>query len=456
MSDYMFMLESHLNAEQNRVLAEVQSCAADLNVSVFLTGGAMRDMLAGFPIRDLDFTVEGPAPKLAKAIAQKTGAEILSVDETRKTVEMRFGGGVNAEIGMARQERYTKPGSKPHVQAATIHDDLRGRDFTVNAIALSLNRASRGLLIDPTNGLADIGLREIRAAYNFSLYDDPSRMLRLMRFKVRLGYTIAERTQRQYQNAREAGLEAKITPQALASELRNIADEPGAGDILKLLDDEKLLPLFSPALEGAKLNLPGFAKLQKARQMVPFGADFPVTNIGLFLHLVMEKLSPKERTAFIKQSGLEKEDISAWQKLEPAAKKLEKDLKGSSLQKPSKLYSLLQKAPGEQMLYLMIKSSERIVHDRIKNYLQKYLPAALEVNDRDVTAATDLEPGHPKFAKARQEIIAKRLDARPKKIVVPGEEEQEAGATPAPTPAPAAAPAPGSGPGRGTRLASSR
>lgn len=452
MSDYMFMLESHLNAEQNRVLAEVQNCAADANVSVFLTGGAMRDMLAGFPIRDLDFTVEGPALKLSKTIAQKTGAEIVSTDDVRKSVQIRFKGGVAAEIGMARQERYSKPGAKPHVQPATIHDDLRGRDFTVNAIGLSLNRASRGLLIDPTNGLADIELKEIRAAYNFSLYDDPSRMLRLIRFKVRLGYSIAERTQRQYQNAREAGLEAKISPEALAKELRNIAEEPSAGDILKLLDEEKLLPLFSPALEGPKLNLASFAKLQKARQMVPFGADFPVNNIGLFLYLVMEKLSPKERTAFINQSGLEKEDVSAWQKLETAAKKLEKDLKGAALQKPSKLYSLLQKAPGEQILFLMVKSGERLVHDRIKNYLQKYLPSAMEVTDRDVAAAAGLEPGHPKFAKARQEFIAKRLDARPKKPVTPEEEELEAGAAPGTAP-PAAAPA---APGRGARLLSPR
>src|SRR3974377_2387194 len=205
MSDYMFMLENHLNAEQSRILVEVQACAAESNLSVFLTGGAMRDMLGGFPIRDLDFVVEGPALKLAKTIAQKTGAEILSVDDTRKTAELRFAGGVTAEIGMARQEKVAKPGGRPSVQPATIHEHLRGRDFTVNAIALSLNRASRGLLLDPTNGLADIENKELRAVSNYGLYDDPARMLRLIRLKARLSYTIAERTQSQHQNARKAG-----------------------------------------------------------------------------------------------------------------------------------------------------------------------------------------------------------------------------------------------------------
>ncbi len=417
MSDYMFMLENHLNAEQKRVLAELQSCAADSNLSLFLTGGAMRDMLAGFPIRDMDFTVEGHALKLARSISQKSGVEILSTDETRKSAELRFLGGVTVEVGMARNEKYARPGGKPHVQPATIHEDLRGRDFTVNAIALSLNRASRGLLLDPTNGLADIELRELRACSNYT-FDDPARMLRLIRLKVRLGYNIAERTLSQYRNAREAGLEAKISEEALAQELRNIAEEPNAGEVLRALDEEKLVSLFSPALTGPKLNGPGFAKLLRAKQLIPFGVDFPVNNLGLFLYLVTEKLSPKERAALFKTLALGKQDLAAWQKLEPNSAKLEKMLKSARLQRPSQLYALLSNVPGEQILFLLTKSSERLVQDRIKNYLQKYLPAAAEVTDREVAAEKGVEPGMPKFDKARQEMIARRLDSRPKKVVV--------------------------------------
>ena len=109
---------------------------------------------------------------------------------------------------------------------ATIHEDLRARDFTVNAIALSLNKASLGLPIDPTNGVGDIERKELRAIHNYSFYDDPSRMLRLIRFKVRLGYAIDERTRLQYENAREAEMLARITPEALGAELRHIAAEP--------------------------------------------------------------------------------------------------------------------------------------------------------------------------------------------------------------------------------------
>ena len=91
--------------------------------------------------------------------------------------------------------------------------------------------------------------------------------------------------------------------------------------------------------------------------------------------------------------------------------------------KPSLLHAELSKAPGDQILYLLMKSSERLVQDRIKNYLQKYLPAAQEVTDKDVTAATELDPSNPKFRKAKQEFIAQRLDARPKKVVPEPEPE---------------------------------
>ena len=100
---------------------------------------------------------------------------------------------------------------KPQVSPATIQEDLRGRDFTSNAIALSLNKASRGLLLDPMNGLADIERRELRAVTAYGFYDDPARLLRLARLRVRLGFTVEERTRMQVANAREAEVEEQIS-----------------------------------------------------------------------------------------------------------------------------------------------------------------------------------------------------------------------------------------------------
>jgi tRNA nucleotidyltransferase (CCA-adding enzyme) len=415
MSDYMFMLDSHLTAEQGKAVAAVRDAAESANLNLFLTGGAMRDMMGGFAIRDLDFTVEGGSVKFAKAVAQKAHAEILSVDELRKAVELLFPGKVTASISMARQEKFPKPGGKPQVEPATIHDDLRGRDFTVNAIALSLGKASRGLLLDPANGLGDLSRKELRAINNYAFYDDPSRILRMIRFRTRLGFAIDERTQSQYENVREAKLESKIAGSALEQELRQIALEPLAGDVLKGLEDAQLIQLFSPALTGAKLNLLAFQKLQKARQSFSFDADTIGNSYALFLFLLFEKLSAKERTQLIATAGIPRAEVDAASRLEAKAGKVEKELATAKLQKPSALYAILTKVPGELLLFLLMRSNQRLVIDRIKNYLQKYLPAAQEVTEKDVIGA---EPGTPKFAKLYQKLIAARLDARPKKVVV--------------------------------------
>jgi len=414
MGDYMFMLESHLSADQYRVVGQVRDLAAEAGLNVFLTGGAMRDILGGFPVRDLDFTVEGNAAKIVKAAEKKCGAKIVSTDDHRKSSELVFSGGVTAEIAMARQERFAKSASKPHITPATIHEDLGCRDFTVNAIALSLNKASLGLMIDPTNGAGDIERKEIRATHNYSFYDDPARMVRLIRLKARLGYGIDERTRAHYENAREAGMLEKITPEALGEELRRAAAEMNPADVVQALADEKLIALYSPALEGSKLNIAEFQKLQKARQLVPAGIPFRIHPLPLFLTVMTEKLNPKEFSALTKAAVLTKAELSATQKLESVATKLERDLKSAKLQKPSQIYQLLVNTPGEAILYLLVYSEQRLVQDRLRNYFQKHLPATQEVTD-EMVAATGVTAGTPKFEKTKEQMILKRLDARPKK-----------------------------------------
>lgn len=223
MSDYMFMLENHLNSEQARFLAALEAVCGLTNTKVFLAGGAMRDMLGGFPLRDLDFVVEGPALKLARELADTAGASIVSTDELRKSVEMQLPRGSTVSLAMARTEKYLKAGGKPQVSPATMYEDLLGRDFTINAIALSLSKASRGLLMDPSNGLADIERRELRAVNSYVFYNDPVRLWRLIRLKVRLGFAIEERTAAQYANAREAEMEKHIPPRLCSS---NCASRP--------------------------------------------------------------------------------------------------------------------------------------------------------------------------------------------------------------------------------------
>ncbi len=227
MSDYMFMLESHLSSDQSRVVNEFQTAANQANINIFLTGGAMRDMLGGFPILEIDFTVEGNAIKLAQTVAKKTGAKnIWRPTRTASWCRCNFRAACTPPSEWRARKGIRSLATSPLLNPPRMHEDLRGRDFTINSIALSLNPASRGLLLDPNNGVGDLERKELRAVSNYTLYDDPVRLLRLLRFKVRLGFTIEERTKMQYDNAREAQLETRIPQPALLDELRHTANEP--------------------------------------------------------------------------------------------------------------------------------------------------------------------------------------------------------------------------------------
>jgi tRNA nucleotidyltransferase (CCA-adding enzyme) len=420
MSDYMFMLESRLSADQNRVLEQVQAAAGAAGVNLFLTGGGMRDMLGGFRIRDLDFSVEGQSLKVAKALEEQ-GARTLAVDENRRTAELVFPSGVTAQVAMSRIERYVKTGAKPQVTPATIQEDLRGRDFTVNAMALSLNRASRGLLLDPTNGLADLGRREMRSTHPYVFYDYPVRLLRLTRLRVRLSFTVEERTRIQFDNARAAHVENLIPPRILFEELQHIAAEPSPGEVLQAFDRDGLLALFSPALTASKLNLHVLTRLEKAARLLESANMVVAPQFAAFMLALTAKLTPKEKSSLFKAVELPKAEIDQMRDLEPRARKAEQALQSVRVKKPSHVYQILADTTASDIVFLLGNSVQRVVQERIRNYLQKYLPTMQEVAPAE-WGALEGQPGTPKYHRNRQAFLASHLDVRPRK---PPEPEPE-------------------------------
>jgi len=155
MADYIYTMEIRLTPDQMKGVNLVQDIARAAGITLYLTGGAIRDIISGFTIRDLDFTVQGNPLKLQKDF-ERAGAQVAGHDEDVRTLFLVLPGNVRAEIGMAHTEHYEKVGRAPVIAPASIQEDLRRRDFTVNAMALSLNEGSRGLLLDPFNGVAHI------------------------------------------------------------------------------------------------------------------------------------------------------------------------------------------------------------------------------------------------------------------------------------------------------------
>src|SRR5438309_3948806 len=253
MADYIYTMEIRLTPDQQKAVTLVQDVARAANMNVYLTGGAIRDIISGLPIRDLDFTVQGNPLRLQKDL-ERAGTRIGYADDDLKSVHLLLPGKVRAEISMARTERYEKAGKHPFIFPATIIEDLRRRDFTVNSMALSLNPGSRGLLLDPTNGVADLEAKLLRVLHNYAFLEDPSRMIRASRFMVRFHWTMDERTQARYNAAVENQYIEHINERAAGREIEQLAYEDEPLPVMRTLEKEGWLKARSEERRVGKEN----------------------------------------------------------------------------------------------------------------------------------------------------------------------------------------------------------
>ena len=396
MSDYLFLMESRVSPDQWQVVLQVERVAAELGINVYLVGGAIRDLVAGSPIDDLDFVAEGKALKLVKELSRR-GVRILSENESLQAAELEFPKGILGSVSMARTETYSKQGAAPAIAPAGIIADLRRRDFPMNSIGVSLSPNSRGLLLDPTNGLADLEKREIRAQNNYTFLDDPVRMFRGVRLKARLGFVWDAKTAMQFQNAREAEVAETAAGDGLAHELRALARERNPVPILKELEKEKLLRALSPRLQGGGINWNLIARVAKAAQLL-WAAGMRAPSFPLFLEILTQKLPARDKSQLADRIRLSRTDRNLPQKLEADAKRLAKDLGGKAAGSPTKLYQMLSKTPADVLLLLLTGSQPATVQSRLKTYFSKYLPLRANVPAKELEQL-GVKPNTPRYQK---------------------------------------------------------
>ena len=344
MADYIYTMEIRLTPDQQRGVTLVQDIARAAGMNIYLTGGAVRDIISGFPIRDLDFSVQGNPLKLQKDL-EKAGVRIAGVDDDFKTLYLGLPGNVRAEISMARIEHHEKAGKPPIISPATLIEDLRRRDFTVNAMALSLNPGSRGLLMDPFNGAADIEAKLIRILHNYAFVEDPSRLIRATRFAARFHWPIEERTQARYESAKENNYIEYITNKAIGYEIEQLAYEEDPLHIVRVLEKEGWLKILNPHWTSAKVDTAQLGQLLKTRlQMNELGyAPDPAPTVMYFL---TARLADKDIADMRKQIP-RKDLVEAWRDLEDHAKELAKRLVGKEAATPSRAWKLLSEARPE-------------------------------------------------------------------------------------------------------------
>ena len=222
--------------------------AWETGVQVYLVGGPVRDALLGVPVLDLDFAVEGDAVALARRLA------LGQAQDGRVTAHARFRtatvsiGGVRIDLVTARRESYRRPGALPEVTPGSIGDDLARRDFSINAMALPLS-LSDARVLDPLGGLDDLKAGVVRALHPQSFVDDPTRMMRAVRYEQRFGFCIERETRDAMSSAISAGYMDAISGDRWRHELERILDEANPVAPLLRAVESGLLAGLHPALD---------------------------------------------------------------------------------------------------------------------------------------------------------------------------------------------------------------
>ena len=412
MPDYMFVLESRLSPEQRAAMLRVQELAAVLGFNVYLTGGTVRDLITGANLRDLDFTVEGNPSKMAREL-EKGGAKVLSEDEKFRHVELLFAGDVEGSISAARDEHYVRPGTRPELRWSTIMEDLRRRDFSLNAIAISLNPASRGLLLDPTNGLSDIEHGEVRALSIHSFTNQPVRLLRALRLAARMGFKIESRTQEWFNLAIERELQLTITPEDAGEEVRSLSREERPQLILKEWEEGDLLERVHPILAKKHPGYDAINHLIKVRDDL-YMAGFRPRLATPMLLAILSRLKDRELSSTLSKLGYRSAEIETIERFPEKALDIQKDLAGKKTKTPVEAYRYIEKIPMEYVAYLLAESSNSAALSKLKAFLHKWRP----VRQALPIVGTELEalgmPRGPKFDQIVQDVFAIQLNGRAK------------------------------------------
>jgi tRNA nucleotidyltransferase (CCA-adding enzyme) len=412
MPDYMFLLESRLSPEQRAAMMRVQELASAMSFNVYLTGGTVRDLITGASLRDLDFTVEGNPIKLAREL-EKGGAKILSEDERLRHIDMLFAGDCEGSISAARDDHYVRPGTRPELRWSTIMEDLRRRDFSLNAIAISLNPASRGLLLDPTNGLSDIERGEVRALIIHSFTNQPARLLRLLRFSARMGFKPEQRTQEWFDLAIERELHHTISPEDAGVELRALAREERPSVVLKAWEQHDLLDAIHPLLAKKHPGYEAIARLMKVREDL-FTAGFRPRISTPMLLAILDRLKDREQAGLLSKLGYKSSEVHAVLDFPKAALEGQKELIGRKMEEPAAAYRFLEKLPMEQTAYLMAESNNSAAHSKMRAYFHKWRPIRLALP----AVANELEAlgmaRGDKFDAVVESVFAMQLNGRGK------------------------------------------
>lgn len=358
---------------------------------LFLVGGSVRDLLRGAAGVDLDLAVEGDGPVTAAALAERLGGS--AVEHGRFGTATVRAPDVSFDLAATRRETYPRPGALPEVEAAPLDEDLRRRDFTINAMAVSLTGEGFGRLHDPAGGRTDLEAGAVRVLHDRSFEDDPTRLLRALRYEARLGFAMDADSEKLARDAAAAGALGTVSGPRIADELLDLLSEteaPAAVERMRALGLDRAL---HPALDADPV-LVASAALGAAET----GADRTLAALAALC-----VSSPEELAGWLDELQLNAAARDAVVRAATQAPAIAREVRGE--ERPSRVYALLKGEPPEALALALALGAPP---QPILRFASELRHVRLEISGHDLTAAG--VPESAAIGRALEETLRRKLD----------------------------------------------
>jgi tRNA nucleotidyltransferase (CCA-adding enzyme) len=359
---------------------------------VYLVGGAVRDLLHGAVPKDVDIAVEGDARSVARAVAERLGSDAREYERFgTATVETPAS---TYNFATTRRETYDEPGALPRVAPASLADDLGRRDFAINAMAVGLTGDDLGHLYDPFGGVADLEAGVVRVLHERSFLDDPTRLLRALRYATRLGFALDPETERLAREAVAADALSTVSGARIRDELMDLLRETDAPSGIERMRDLEVHSALHPDLDPDP-ELVASAALGAAA----IGADRGVAALAALIEEAPEKLD-----LWLGDLHLPAHERDAAARAARVGPRIAKALRERE-HSPSELRGLLGREPLEALAMAL---ALRAPAEPILRWVSELRPVQLEVSGADLLSAG--VPEGPAVGRALEETLNRKLD----------------------------------------------
>ena len=401
-----------------RILEQAGKLGDELDMPVYAVGGFVRDLILKQPNLDIDLSIEGDGIVFAEALAKKLNGWVRPHQKFKTAIVFytdEQGVEQHLDVATASLEFYEHPAALPTVQLSSIKMDLYRRDFTINALAIQLNPARFGALIDPFGAQRDIKEKFINVLHSLSFVEDPTRLLRAVRFERRFNFRTSQQTERLIKNALALDMLDKLSGSRLFNELKHVFDEKDVPACTRRMESWNLLRMIHPVL---KLNPAKDILVSSIDEVLawyrllykhPSPRNWVVYLLGLCAGAKYPEVSDLlDRLAFIERA---KSDFLSLR--ENCRKTLDRL---TTLQKKgplpvSRIHETLHNLDLEGLLFLMARYGQgHSVNQDISLYLTKLREVKPDITGEDLANMGET-PG-PVFGEALRYVLAAKLDGK--------------------------------------------